>query len=143
MSYVRNEWKENDIITAEKLNNLEEGCNNIFDLGVIDVELPTKENPIFSIEGNLTDEQIEKLRKCNQVSISSTAGVDGNFSIISYMLVPITGKAIYDGFNGETSFNNETAILTGFIYNGNYLYNPHFDLISKTYNLYINYSKPN
>lgn len=27
MSYVRNEWKENDIITAEKLNNIEEGVS--------------------------------------------------------------------------------------------------------------------
>ena len=27
MAYVRNEWKENDIITADKLNNLEEGVS--------------------------------------------------------------------------------------------------------------------
>ena len=142
MAYVRNEWKENDIITAEKLNNLEEGCNNTFDLGVIDVELPTEENPNFSIEGNLTDEQIEKLRKCNQVSISTAEG-DENFSTISYLLIPITGKAIYDGFNGGTSFNNEIIILAGFIYNGDYLYNLQFNLISKSYNLSIKYSKLN
>ena len=32
MAYVRNEWKENDIITAEKLNNLEEGCDDILEI---------------------------------------------------------------------------------------------------------------
>lgn len=71
MSYVRNEWKENDIITAEKLNNLEEGCDDIFDLGVVDITFPTEENPSVDIEGNLTEEQVEKLWDTKKIKIST------------------------------------------------------------------------
>ena len=70
MAYVRNEWKENDIITAEKLNNLEEGCDDIFDLGVVDITFPTEENPSVSIEENLTEEQVEKLWNAKRVKFS-------------------------------------------------------------------------
>ena len=70
MAYVRNEWKKNDIITTEKLNNLEEGCDDIFDLGVVDITFPTEENPSVSIEENLTEEQVKKLWNAKRVKFS-------------------------------------------------------------------------
>lgn len=142
MAYVRNEWKENDIITAEKLNNLEEGCDDIFDLGVVDITLPTEEDPAVIVKGNLIDDQIEKLRNCDRVKLSIVEEAS-NISVTSCMLFPIIGKVIYDGSDGEMSFNNETLNLASFLYNGTFLYKLQFDLSNKSYNFSIKYSNLN
>ena len=49
-------WSENDLITAEKLNNT--GIDDVLDLGVLNVDL-SQEN--VNYEGNLTDNQITYL----------------------------------------------------------------------------------
>ena len=55
-------WSENDLITAEKLNNT--GINDVLDLGVLDVDLSQDD---WFTEGTLNEEQIEKLKDCKFV----------------------------------------------------------------------------
>ena len=105
MAYVRNEWKENDIITAEKLNNLEEGCDDIFDLGVVEYEVPTKENPIIRFEGNLTEEQAEKLWNAKRVKFSSINSIASEEVITSFTL-NLTQEQFSSSTNPQTAFKN-------------------------------------
>lgn len=68
MSYVRNEWKENDIITAEKLNNT--GIDDVLDLGVIEGIDPDSNN--WNYNGDLQDNQIVNLDNYRFVKFEMT-----------------------------------------------------------------------
>ena len=43
MAYSKNTWKDGDIITAAKINNIEEGLNNIDDKAVTSITVGTTE----------------------------------------------------------------------------------------------------
>ena len=61
MAYTKNTWTQNDLITADKLNNIEEG---ISDTSVFYLTLPAE--AISSSEEytkNLTEEEINSFKK--------------------------------------------------------------------------------
>ena len=79
-------WSENDLITAEKLNNT--GIDDVLDLGVLDIDL-SQDNAKY--EGNLTDEQIEKLEKCKFVKFTTTVN-----DITIEVYIPLVQKTLSD-----------------------------------------------
>ena len=79
-------WSENALITAEKLNNT--GIDDVLDLGVLDIDL-SQDNAKY--EGNLTDEQIEKLEKCKFVKFTTTVN-----DITIEVYIPLVQKTLSD-----------------------------------------------
>ena len=79
-------WSENDLITAEKLNNT--GIDDVLDLGVLDIDLSQDS---AKYEGNLTDEQIEKLEKCKFVKFTTTVN-----DITIEVYIPLVQKTLSD-----------------------------------------------
>lgn len=58
MSYVKNTWTEGDVITAEKLNNIENGVSEVG--GVYEIEIPSealKATRFEPYEEEITDEE--------------------------------------------------------------------------------------
>ena len=79
-------WSENDLITAEKLNNT--GIDDVLDLGIIEIELAQEPS---SYNGTLTEDQITKLEKCKYVKFkveSSDTSVEQYIPLIQKAIMP-------------------------------------------------------
>ena len=77
MSYTPTIWNENDIITAEKLNNLESGIDDlILDLGQIEltIEEAYSKNGIIS----LNEDQANKIKNENLIGVKVTLSIQNN-----------------------------------------------------------------
>lgn len=77
MSYTPTVWNENDIITAEKLNNLESGVDDlILDLGQIEltIEEGNSKGGIISLNEN----QVNKIKNENLIGVKVTLPVQNN-----------------------------------------------------------------
>lgn len=77
MSYTPTVWNENDIITAEKLNNLESGIDDlILDLGQIEltIEEGNSKGGIISLNEN----QANKIKNENLIGVKVTLSVQNN-----------------------------------------------------------------
>ena len=57
-------WSENDLITAEKLNNT--GIDDVLDLGIIEIGLAQEPS---SYNGTLTEDQTTKLKNVNMLNL--------------------------------------------------------------------------
>ena len=77
-------WSENDLITAEKLNNT--GIDDVLDLGVIEIGLDQEPS---SYEGTLTEDQTTKLEKCKYVKFKVKSS---DMSVEQY--IPLIQKAV-------------------------------------------------
>lgn len=75
MTYVKNTWSENDIITAEKLNNIENGVSNSSNPFVIEVTQEEAETARTEegLTKTITEEEFLKAINSNTVSIKSDA----------------------------------------------------------------------
>ena len=77
-------WSENDLITAEKLNNT--GIDDVLDLGVIEIGLAQEPS---SYNGTLTEDQTTKLEKCKYVKFKVESS---DMSVEQY--IPLVQKAV-------------------------------------------------
>lgn len=83
MSYVKNNWTEGDIITAEKLNNIENGVSEVG--GVYEIELTEEEleqAAIGEVTRDITSEEFQKLLSLNTIKVNLNDSGD----YISYFL---------------------------------------------------------
>ena len=68
MAYTPTIWNENDIITAQKLNNIESGISDlVLDLG--EVELTTVNETLVGAQISFNEEQIQKLSNENLIGV--------------------------------------------------------------------------
>ena len=75
MAYTPTIWNENDIITAEKLNNIENGISDlVLDLG--EVELTIEEGNLKGGVIYFNEEQIQKLSNENLIGVLATLKYD-------------------------------------------------------------------
>ena len=79
-------WSENDLITAEKLNNT--GIDDVLDLGVIEIELALEPS---SYNDTLTEDQTTKLEKCKYIKFkveSSDTSVEQYIPLLQKAVMP-------------------------------------------------------
>lgn len=62
MKYITSEWKENDLITPGKMNNIEQGIANAPTAESILEEIEPKIEEVKAHSTNYTDEQIAEVR---------------------------------------------------------------------------------
>lgn len=92
MSYTKTTWNNNDIITADKLNNIEEGVsqsNSIYEIELTEEEFSsfasgnyTSDSPLTKV---LNENEIEKILKCNSVKLyCNTSNLSASFILYLY-----------------------------------------------------------
>ena len=74
MSYIKNNWTEGDIITAEKLNNIEEGVsqsNSVYEIELTDEELEQLEAATleFPFTKDITEEDYLNIKNSNIIKL--------------------------------------------------------------------------
>ena len=75
MSYTKTTWSENDIITADKLNNIEEGIsqsNSIYEIELTEEEFEQLQTG--TLEKNITEEVYLKIRNSNVINLKGSGG---------------------------------------------------------------------
>ena len=97
MSYTPTVWNENDIITAEKLNNLESGIDNIFEITADLTSLLTGKS-YDPITVKLYSEQIQKFVKSN-INFIKVNVSDSNFCIFSKNIEYNENSGVYYLYN--------------------------------------------
>ena len=76
MSYVKNTWTEGDVITADKLNNIEEGVsqsNSVYEIELTEEEIEQMESA--TLVKNITEEDYLKIRNSNVITFKVSGGV--------------------------------------------------------------------
>ena len=92
MAYTKTTWSENDIITAEKLNNIEEGVsqsNSVYEIELTEEEFSsfasgnyTSDSPLTKV---LNEDEIEKILKCNLIKLyCNTSNLSASFILYLY-----------------------------------------------------------
>lgn len=80
MSYAKNIWNEGDVITAEKLNNIEDGVSEVGEV----YELELTEEEWSSISGSnvgegfskeISEEEYLKVKNCNQIKLITSSNI--------------------------------------------------------------------
>ena len=121
MSYVKNTWTEGDIITAEKLNNIEEGASIFGDVYSLEItsEESTGVQEVGYITKFITKEEFQKIVNSNFIYVVNNTG-----DILTYTLYKaydinssIGIRNIVFELIGEKPFN-ATAIKEGGKYGG-------------------------
>lgn len=109
MSYVRNEWKENDIITAEKLNNIEEGVSqsdSVYEIELTEEELEQLEAATleFPFTKDITEEDYLNIKNSNIVKLKLgenaayflTRNTEGGYASAIYFLAFMAPSLSHD-----------------------------------------------
>lgn len=118
MSYTPTVWNENDIITADKLNNIESGIDNIFEISADLTSLLTGVSS-DTVTVNLNSEQIQKFIKSN-INFIKVNVSDSNFCIFSKAVGYSENSGVYYLYNNGVylicMFENfpESSSIPGF-----------------------------
>lgn len=93
-------WSENDLITAEKLNNT--GIDDVLDLGVLDIDLGQE-----NWSGALNDGQIEKLENCKFIKFTCISSSTPDYPVIYQIpvYVKMFNKDIFQELHAELSLH--------------------------------------
>ena len=96
MSYSKNTWNEGDVITAEKLNNLEEGVsqsNSVYEIELTKEEYSSLIQGTYSeaspLEKNISSEEIINLLKCEKISLTLLEDSDTPLTKIILNLIQV------------------------------------------------------
>ena len=140
MAYEKQTWATGDVITANKLNHMEDGiAGGSFDL---EFSITGEETPEYSLSGLSVDELYEKITTNHEIptlKIVSTTESEGSFEIANtniYWAVYPVGKRITWYLANNSEFNigttNDTIMIS---YGGELEFTATYNSSTKEYTL--------
>lgn len=113
MAYQKNDWKTGDVITAEKLNNIEDGVKNAFSPYVVNFTFHDDGDHVF-VTCDKTYQEIEDARSRNVcIAIVDYIGAFEFFPVLEKEIDEATNKPCFSFKNVEVyNDSNQTDKVT-------------------------------